>query len=64
MLQGKSKEAVTDNEDVLRIKGHVCMPRVGDVIKTILTEAHSQGYSIHPGVTKMYRNLWQHYWWG
>ena len=38
------------------------MPHVDDVIHTILTEAHSSGYSIHPGATKMYRDLKQHFW--
>ena len=52
-----------DEEGVLRIKGRVCVPRVDDLINTILTEAHSSGYSIHPGATKMYRDLKQHFWW-
>ncbi|XP_059294490.1 uncharacterized protein LOC132047465 [Lycium ferocissimum] len=41
VLCGKAKEVVIDEEGVLRIKGRVCVPRVGDLIKTILTEAHS-----------------------
>ena len=52
-----------DEEGVLRIKGRVCVPRVDDLIHTILTEAHSSRYSIHPGATKMYRDLKQHFWW-
>ena len=39
------------------------MPRVDNLIHTILTEAHSSRYSIHPGATKMYRDLKQHFWW-
>ena len=61
MLRGESKEAKIDEEGVLRIKGRVCVPRVDDVIHIILTEAHSSGYSIHPGATKMYRDLKQHF---
>ena len=57
VLQGEAKEAIIDEEGVLRIKGRVCMPRVDDLIHTILIEAHSSGYSIHPGATKMYRDL-------
>ncbi|XP_069147079.1 uncharacterized protein [Solanum lycopersicum] len=45
------------------IKGRVCVPRVDDLINTILTETHSSRYSIHPGATKMYRDLKQHFWW-
>ena len=63
MLRGEAKEAIMDDEGVLRIKGRVCVPRVDDLIHTILTEAHSSRYSIHPGATKMYRDLKQHFWW-
>ena len=63
MLQGEAEEATIDEEGVLRIKGRVCVPRVDDLINTILTEAHSSRYSIHPGATKKYRDLKQHFWW-
>ena len=63
VLRGEAKEAIIDEEGVLRIKGRVCVPRVDDLIHTILTEAHSSRYSIHPGATKMYRDLKQHFWW-
>ncbi|XP_069151861.1 uncharacterized protein [Solanum lycopersicum] len=63
VLRGEAKVAITDEEGVLRIKGRVCVPRVDDLIHTILTEAHSSRYSIHPGATKMYRDLRQNYWW-
>ena len=63
LLRGEAKEVLIDKEGVLRIKGRVCVPRVDDLIHTILTEAHSSRYSIHPGATKMYRGLKQHFWW-
>ena len=63
VLQGEAKEAKIDEEGVLRIKERVCVPRVDDLIHTILTEAHSSRYSIHPSATKMYRDLKQHFWW-
>ena len=60
VLRGEAKEAIIDEEGVLRIKGRVCVPRVDDLIHTILTEAHSSEYSIHPGATKMYCDLKKH----
>ena len=63
VLRGEAKEAQIYEEGVLRIKGRVCVPRVDELIDTILTEAHSSRYSIHPGATKMYRDLKQHFWW-
>jgi len=39
------------------------IPNVDELREKILDEAHSSRYSIHPGATKMYRDLRQHYWW-
>ena len=61
VLRREAKEEIIDEEGVLRIKGRVCVPRVYDLTHTILTETHSSRYSIHPGATKMYRDLKQHY---
>lgn len=63
VLRGEAKEAIIDEEGVLRIKGRVCVPLVDDFIHPILTEAHSSRYSLHPGATKMYRDLKTHFWW-
>ena len=60
VLRGEDKEAKIDAEG---IKGRVCVPHVDDLIHTILTEAHISRNSIHPGATKMYRDLKQHFWW-
>ena len=63
VLQGEAKEVTVDEEGVLRIKGRVCVPRLDDLINTIQKEAQSSRNSIHPGATKMYRDLKQHFWW-
>ncbi|XP_069144507.1 uncharacterized protein [Solanum lycopersicum] len=47
VLRGEAKEAIIDEEGVLRIKGR----------RPIF-----QTYSIHPGATKMYHDLKQHFW--
>ena len=39
------------------------MPDVKDLRKLILSEAHDTTYSIHPGSTKMYYDLKEHFWW-
>ncbi|GJR92536.1 putative nucleotidyltransferase, ribonuclease H [Tanacetum coccineum] len=36
---------------------------VQNMKNAILTEAHSSPFSIHPGSTKMYRDLKQNFWW-
>ncbi|WMV13908.1 hypothetical protein MTR67_007293 [Solanum verrucosum] len=57
------KDAILDSEGVLRIKGCICVPWTSDLIRLIMEKAHSSRYSIHPGVTKIYCDLKQHYWW-
>ena len=56
--------AFTVNEDgVLYYKDRVCEPDDNDLRKSILEEAHSGSFAIHPGSTKMYRHLKMSFWW-
>ncbi|KAH0678966.1 hypothetical protein KY284_020051 [Solanum tuberosum] len=41
----------------------LCVPIVDGLQERIIEEAHSSRYSIHPGSTKMYRDLREVYWW-
>ena len=42
---------------VLYYKERVCVPDCNDLRKFILEETHSGSFAIHPGSTKMYRDL-------
>ena len=44
-------------------QGRLCVPDVGELRQHILAEAHKSRHSIHPGSTKMYRDLREVYWW-
>jgi len=46
----------------LRYGVRLCVPK-GDMRQALLTETHNSSYSIHPGGTKMYQDLKQHFWW-
>ena len=48
---------------VLYCKDRLCVPDVQDIKTELMTDAHRTRYSIHPGSTKMYQNLKNHYWW-
>ena len=50
-------------EGVLVIGERLCVPNVDNLRREILDEAHNAPYAMHPGTTKMYRTLRQHYWW-
>ena len=60
VLRGEAKEAVLDSDGVLRIGCRICVPKIGDLIRLILEEAHCSRYSIHPGAAKIYHDLSQH----
>ncbi|XP_075479318.1 uncharacterized protein LOC142520201 [Primulina tabacum] len=38
-------------------RGRLCVPKQGTIINDILIDSHATPYSIHPGGTKMYKNL-------
>ena len=41
----------------LRMNGLLVVPEINDLKREIFYEAHKSRYSIHPGETKMYRDL-------
>ena len=41
----------------------MCVPEIGELKREIMEEAHSLAYAMHPGSTKMYHTLREHYWW-
>ncbi|XP_021975263.1 uncharacterized protein LOC110870386 [Helianthus annuus] len=43
--------------------GRIWIPRFCEVKAALLDEAHKSRYSVHPGATKMYRDLKTNYWW-
>ncbi|OMO80899.1 reverse transcriptase [Corchorus capsularis] len=47
----------------LRFGDRLCVPNDVEIKKVILDEAHYSGYTVHPGGTKMYRDLKETYWW-
>jgi hypothetical protein len=63
METGKANCFRKDNQGVIWFKDHMVVPKHTEVRQQILDEAHLSRYSIHPGSTKMYQDLKQHYWW-
>ena len=58
-LKGFSVQA-----DGTLMMGHrLCVPDVGGLNKEIMEKTHSSAYAMHPGSTKMYHTLREHYWW-
>ena len=47
----------------LRYDLRLYVPQVEEVKQRLLDEAHQSKYCIHPGSTKMYRDLKRNFWW-
>ncbi|KAJ9552777.1 hypothetical protein OSB04_016822 [Centaurea solstitialis] len=62
-LVGFLDTLVVDTEGLKCFGNRVWVPKLGDLRKKILAEAHKSKYSIHPGTNKMYHGLRQSYWW-
>jgi hypothetical protein len=65
LSQGEAKYKCfhTDHQGVLRFNNRIVVPKDHQLRKQILDEAHLSKFSIHPGSTKIYQDLRQHFWW-
>ncbi|KAG8474752.1 hypothetical protein CXB51_031287 [Gossypium anomalum] len=64
--QGESGETSNfgiNSEGVLCFRRRTRTPKDNDLRQSILREAHSGLYAMHPGGNKMYQNLRELYWW-
>ncbi|KAL5567482.1 hypothetical protein UlMin_024057 [Ulmus minor] len=61
--EGKNKEFQISSDGILHFKGRLCIPKDPELREQILSEAHTTPYSVHPGATKMYKDLKEHFWW-
>ncbi|KAK8980910.1 hypothetical protein V6N11_048039 [Hibiscus sabdariffa] len=63
IAEGKPTEFRFRDEGVLCFKERIVVPNDSELRRTILTEVHSSPFSMHPGSTKMYRDLKCEYYW-
>ena len=61
--KGKKVEFQIRNDGMIVKRQRICVPEYGELKKYIMEEAHSSAYAMHPGSTKLYRTLREHYWW-
>jgi hypothetical protein len=60
---GKANYFRKDDQGTLWFNNRIVVPKNEEVHQQILDEAHLSRCCIHPGSTKMYQDLKQHYWW-
>jgi polyhydroxyalkanoate synthesis regulator phasin len=63
MARGKAANYRLDERGTLWLKDRICIPQSKEIRDSILKEAHDSRYSIHPGCTKMYKDLKVRFWW-
>jgi hypothetical protein len=59
----KTSDFSEDSQGILWLGKWICVPDLRTIKESILREAHDSAYSIHPGSTKMYKDLKTRYWW-
>ena len=59
----QAKEFALGEDGVLRFKGRVCVPDDVELRRLILEEGHKSHFSLHVGMTKIYQDLKESFWW-
>ncbi|GKU99858.1 hypothetical protein SLEP1_g12641 [Rubroshorea leprosula] len=57
------QEFRTSDDEILWFGDRLCVPRDHALRREIMGDAHYTSYTIHPGSTKMYRDLRTTFWW-
>jgi hypothetical protein len=63
MKEGQVEDFHLDEQGTVWLKERICVPQDKALLEQIMREAHDSRYSIHPGSTKMYKDLKTRYWW-
>jgi hypothetical protein len=61
--ENKTCDFTKDGKGTLWLGRRICVPDRKHIRDLILREAHDSAYSIHPGSTKMYKDMKTRYWW-
>ena len=63
-IEKEKKAEFQIRDDGMIVKGQrMCVPEYGELKRDIMEESHSSTSAMHPGSTKMYKTLKEHYWW-
>ena len=61
--KGLRTDFAVRDDGVLVMGNRLCIPDIKELKKEIMEEAHYSAYTMHPGSTKIYRTLRDHYRW-
>jgi len=57
------KEFRRGEDKILRIIDKICIPADEELKRIILEEGHKSHLNLHLGITKMYKDLKESFWW-
>ena len=60
---GKETEFTAKEDGFSYYRDRVCVPNDDELKKSIIEDAHSRSFAMHPSSTKMYKDLKTSYWW-
>lgn len=60
---GETSSFSIHEDGSLRMLDGVCVPEDSEIVEELMQEAYSSPFSVHPGATKMYKDLKQNFWW-
>lgn len=63
MDESKGKNLYSVIDGIRRFRDRIWVPSVDKLREAVMIEAHTSPYSVHPGSTKMYKDLQKLYWW-
>ncbi|GJS74387.1 hypothetical protein Tco_0707228 [Tanacetum coccineum] len=62
-LSGADHKLETWSNGVRYLNGRAWIPKINNLRKVVVNEAHRSRYSIHLGADKMYKDVKEYYWW-
>ncbi|GKG12601.1 putative reverse transcriptase domain-containing protein, partial [Tanacetum coccineum] len=62
-LSGANQKLEIGADGIKYLNGRAWIPKVNNLRKVIMDEAHRSRYSIHPRANKMYMDVKEYYWW-
>ncbi|GJR36071.1 putative reverse transcriptase domain-containing protein [Tanacetum coccineum] len=62
-LSGVAHKLETWSDGLRYLNGRAWIPKINNLRKVVMDEAHRSRYSIHPGADKMYKDVKEYYWW-
>ena len=60
---GRYSDFRVDDQGALRINGRLCVPTINRLRQEVLAECHRSKLNIHPGISKMYKDMRRVIWW-